>query len=50
MSQIKIAATIALGLTIGIAILNTWVIPTQDGVTFGIGEFGYYINYSELRG
>jgi len=50
LEQISFAAIIALGLTLGIALLNTWIIPTQDGVTFGIGSYGYHIDYSELKG
>jgi len=50
LEQIGFAATVALGLTIGIALLNTWVIPTQDGVTFGIGPHGYHIAYEQLEG
>ena len=48
--QVKIAATVALGLTVGLVLLNTWVIPTQDGVTFGIGQQGYFIAYEQLEG
>ena len=48
--QVLFSATVALGLTVGIALLNTWFIPTQDGVTFGIGSYGYHIDYSELKG
>ena len=48
-NQIKVAATIALGLTLGIALLNTWVYPTHDGLTIGVGSYGYHIAYTTKK-
>ena len=48
--QVLFSATVALGLTIGLALLNVWFVPTQDGVTIGIGPHGYHISYNELSG
>jgi len=50
LEQIKIAATIALGLTLGIALLNTWVYPTNDGLTIGVGSYGYHIEFNKEKG
>ena len=26
---------------------NFWAYPTQDGISFGLGEFGYFYQYSD---
>ena len=39
-----------LGLSIGMALLNAWFVPTQDGLTIGLGQYGYHISYEELEG
>lgn len=28
-----------------IVVADGWVYPTQDGIAFGIGEFGYFQQY-----
>jgi hypothetical protein len=26
---------------------NVWAYPTHDGITFGLGEFGFYYSYNK---
>lgn len=28
---------------------NLWAYPTQDGISFGLGEFGYHWSYDNER-
>lgn len=47
MKHITLATIISTVATIGLLLLNTWVYPTQDGVTFGVGSYGYHISFTK---